>query len=446
MCYTQICALKINKGGKPVILQPTALHRTISAKVSSVEFWRFAFTVIVCLYHLEIYFGNQIVFPSGTCAVEFFFIIAGFTMAMSAARHYTGQPAPMSTKEAHAKAVNFVKNKLKAIYPVLIAAMLLYLVLTPVMPMMPGMPVKSRLQMLQNTEWEWLMLVGTPFGNQEGIAPIIPLWFLTALLIVGYLYTFAIYRKYDFVKFAAPAAGVLFYMFFVQNAEKILDFYLPMGFFNAAMVRGIAEMSFGVSMYFLYEYLSKKKLGIIWRVILSLVEVYAIFRYFQLTLFQPLGVDNYRRIPYIMIIVLLSFLNITFLAKGLNKVGGLWRKAGGISLTMYLCHLPIATSYMMLVGTLRMQLMRPAMKSGWARALFDFLQGAGGGFGANFKPKPLNWRDIVIYIPLVVIVSIIVNLLIAAIKKFIAKPLYARYKRKLAEKEGAAAASAEVGV
>lgn len=419
-------------------LQPTAPHRSLSAKVSAVEFWRFAFTVIVCLFHLEIYFGNQTVFPSGSSAVEFFFILAGFTMAMSAARYYAGHSTPMSTKEAHAKAVDFVKNKLKAIYPVLIVAILLYLVLTPAMPMIPGMTETSKLEMLQNTEWEWLMLVGTPMGNQEGLAPIIPLWFLTALMVVGYLYTFAIYKKFDFIKFAAPAVGILFYIFFAQNAEKVLDFYLPMGFLNAAMVRGIAEMSFGVSIYFMYEYLSKKKLGIIWRSILSLAEVYAIFRFFQLTLFQPLGVDNFRRIPYIIIIVLLSFLNVTFLARGLNKLGGLWRKAGKLSLTMYLCHLPIATSYMMFVGTLKMQLMRPAMTSGWARALYEFLKGAGG-FGSNFKPIPLNWRDIVIYMPLVIIVSILVNLIIAAIKKFIAKPLYARYKKKLAEQERAEA-------
>jgi peptidoglycan/LPS O-acetylase OafA/YrhL len=426
-----------------VTLQSAASTRSLSGKVSTVEFWRFAFTVIVCLFHLEIYFGNQTVFPSGSSAVEFFFILAGFTMAMSATRYYAGHQTPMTTKEAHAKAVDFVKNKLKAIYPILIAAILLYLVLTPVMPGMPGMQGTSKLQMLQNTEWEWLMLVGTPFGNQEGLAPIIPLWFLTALMIVGYLYTFAIYRKYDFIKFAAPAVGILFYIFFAQNAEKILDFYLPMGFLNAAMVRGIAEMSFGISIYFLYEYLSKKRLGIVWQIILSLVELYAIFRFFQLTLFQPLGVDNFRRIPYIMIIVLLSFLNVSFLARGLNKLGWLWNKAGKISLAMYLCHLPIATVYMMVVGTLKMQLMRPAMTSGWARVLYDFLKGAGG-FGGNFKPIPLNWRDIVIYIPLVIIVSIVVTLLIAAIKKFIAKPLYARYKRKLAAQETAAAAEEAV--
>jgi peptidoglycan/LPS O-acetylase OafA/YrhL len=426
-----------------VTLQKTTLQRPLGEKVSTVEFWRFAFTVIVCLYHLEIYFGRQTVFPSGSSAVEFFFILAGFTMARSAARYYSGRTESMTTRQAHAKALDFVKNKLKAIYPILIISIFLYIVLTPVMPM-PGMQATSKLQMLQNTEWEWLMLVGTPFGNQAGYAPIIPLWFLTALIIVGYLYTFAIYRKFDFIKFAAPAIGILFYMFFVQNAEKVLDFFLPMGFLNAAMVRGIAEMSLGMSVYFLYEYLSKKKLGIVWQSILTLLELYAIFRFLQLTLFAPLGPDNYRRIPYIMIIVLLSFLNKSFLSKGLNKLGALWRKAGQISLAMYLCHLPLAMAYMMWMSSLKIWLNKASITSDFARALYNFLKGAGG-MNTQWKPIPLNWKDMVLYLPLVIIVSILVTLLIAAVKKFVARPLYARYKRKLAEKE-AVAVTEEVSV
>ncbi len=421
----------------PLKVPPTSTQLR-GSKVMTVEFWRFIFTVLVCLFHLEIYFGRQVFMPAGSSAVEFFFILAGFTMAMSATRYFTGRTTPVSTKEAHAKAVDFVKNKLKAIYPILIVAMILWIATAQVMP---GSNT-SKLEMLQNTEWEWLMLVGTPFGNQEGVAPIIPLWFLTALLIVGYLYTFAIYKKFDFIRFAAPVIGILFYIFFAMNAEKILDFFLPMGFFNAAMVRGIAEMSFGMSVYFLYEYLSKKKLGVIWQILLTVLELYAIFRFFQLTLWQPLGIDNFRRIPYIMIIVLLSFLNVSFFSKALNKLGSLWRRAGSISLTMYLCHLPMVNVYFYLLNTLKMKVGPMAFKSPMAKAISDFLQGTGG-YSANFKPNPMTWKDMVMFIPLVIITAILVTLLIAAIKKFIAKPLYARYKRKLAEQDLLAASAVD---
>jgi peptidoglycan/LPS O-acetylase OafA/YrhL len=407
-----------------VPLSKTTLSPHGSSKVLTVEFWRFVFTVIVCLFHLEIYLGKQSVFPSGSSAVEFFFILAGFTMAMSAKRNLAGRSIPVMTKEAHAKAVDFVKNKLKAIYPILIVVMLLWLIVPTFGPS------AGKLQMAMNTEWEWLMLVGTPFGYMDGMAPLIPLWFLTVLLVVGYVYTYAIYKNYDFVKFAAPVIGLLFYIFFAMNAEKILDFFIPMGFLNAGMVRGVAEMSFGMTMFYLYEYLSKKKLGVIWKSLLSLLEIYAIYRFFALTIHQPLGMDNYRRMVYILLIVLLSFLNITFFAKVLNR--RFLRKVSSISLTMYLCHIPLVNVYFALLSSVKMKLMVASIKSPFAKTIYEFLQGTGGR-DAKFKPIGMTWKDGLIFILLVILTSILITLIIAAVKKFIAKPLYARYREKQAK-------------
>ena len=414
-------------------LQKEALRPPGSSRVMTVEFWRFFFTLIVCFFHLEIYlsYNSQTVFPSGSSAVEFFFVIAGFTMAMSAKRSLASRTGPFSVKEAQVKAVDFVKNKLKAIYPILIVVMILWLVVPSFMPK------TDKLQMAMNTEWEWLMLVGTPFGSLEGAAPLIPLWFLTVLLVVGYVYTYVIHRHYDFMKFAAPVIGVLFYIFFALNAEKILDFYIPMGFLNAGMVRGFAEMSLGMSMFYLYDYLSRKRLGIIWKSLLTLLLAYSVYRYFSLTVHAALGPDNYRRMVYILIIVLLSFLNADFISKGLSKLGPLWRRAGTLSLTMYLCHIPIANIYVMMLGSLKMKLMMQSAKSPFAKALSDFLKNTGGRDG--FKPSPMTWKDMLIFIVMVIITAILITLLIAAVKRFIARPLYARYKAKLAAQETAAA-------
>lgn len=408
--------------------QTTTLKTPGSSRVLTVEFWRFAFTVLVCLFHLEVLMGNQKILLSGSSAVEFFFVLAGFTMAMSAKRNLAGRTTPVTTKEAHAKAVDFVKNKLKAIYPILILVLILWLVVPSFMQ------TGSKLQMAMNTEWELLMLVGTPFGYNNGLTPLIPLWFLTALLVVGYIYTYAIYKNYDFVKFAAPIIGILFYIYFALNAEKILDFFIPMGFLNAGMVRAIAEMSFGMSMFYLYEYLSKKKLGMVWRSILSLLELYAIYRFIALTLYQPLGMDNYRRMIYIMIIVLLSFLNVTLLAKVLNR--RFLTKVSSISLAMYMCHIPMVTVYFILLNAVKMKLMILSIKSPLAKSLAAFLADTGGR-NAKFKLIPMTWKDMLIFIVLVILMSILITLIIAAIKRYVAMPLYARYKRKLAEKEAA---------
>ena len=414
-------------------LQSATLKQPKSSRVMTVEFWRFFFTMIVCFFHLEIYlsYNNQTVFPSGSSAVEFFFVIAGFTMAMSAKRNLTGRTDPFSVREARDKSVEFVKNKLKAIYPILIIVMILWLFAPSFMPK------GSKLQLAMNTEWEWLMLVGTPFGSLEGAAPLIPLWFLTVLLVVGYIYTYVIHRHYEFMKFAAPVIGILLYIFFALNAEKILDFYVPMGFLNAGMVRGFAEMSFGMSMFYLYEYLKQKKLGVIWQGLLTLLLAYSIYRYFSLTVHAALGPDNYRRMVYILIIVLLSFLNVDFISRGLSKLGSIWRRAGTLSLTMYLCHIPVASVYSMLLGSVKMKLMMQSAKSPVAKALSGFLQDTGGRNG--FKTIPMTWKDMLIFIIMVIITAILITLIIAGVKKFIARPLYARYKAKLAAQETAAA-------
>ena len=57
-------------------------------RVSAVEFWRFVFTVMVSLYHLEIFFMKKSLFPSGSGAVEFFFVLAGFLLAMGAEKRH----------------------------------------------------------------------------------------------------------------------------------------------------------------------------------------------------------------------------------------------------------------------------------------------------------------------------------------------------------------------
>ncbi len=396
----------------------------------TVEFWRFAFTALVCLFHLEIYFMKRGVLPSGSSAVEFFFILAGFTMAMSAKRNLAGRTVPLSVKEAQAYALDFVKKKLKAIYPVIVAVMILWIVVTPVMQ------GTTKLEMLQNTEWEFLLMVGTPFGYMDGMAPIVPMWFLTALLLAGYIYTFLIYKNYDLVKFLAPVGGILLYTFFALNADTTLDFFIPMGFLNAGMIRALAEMSFGVSIFYLYEYLSKKNLGTIWVVILSLLEVYSIYRFITLTFWQPVGLDNYRRIPYILIIVLLAFLNVTLLSRALSKLGKLWKLAGSITLTMYLCHLPMVNVYLSLLNGLKMKLMPLARQPGFAKGLYQFLDGTGG-VSAGFKPSYLSWKDAVLFIPLVVITAIVITLIIAAIKRYAVPPLVAAYRKKQAERKTA---------
>jgi hypothetical protein len=131
----------------------------------------------------------------------------------------------------------------------------------------------SKLAQILNSEWDLLFMVGTPFGYNNGLTSIVPMWFLTALLVIGYLYTFAIYKNYDLTLCLSPVLGVLFLTYFGLKSSLILDFNIPMGFLTAGMVRAVAEISLGVAIFGLYDYLSKKKLGEFWIIELTLLAI-----------------------------------------------------------------------------------------------------------------------------------------------------------------------------
>ncbi len=400
----------------------TLANKKRSARISSVEFWRFLFTVLVCLYHLEISFVRGKHLPSGTSAVEFFFILAGFLIAMSANKSLAGRSDKVTTKEAAAKAVDFVWKKIKAIYPILLVALILrYAIPSSSSFSFIGQDT-SKLSQILNSEWDLLFMVGTPFGYNNGMTAIVPLWFLTALLVVGYIYTFLIYKNYDLTMFLSPVLGVLFLSYFGLNSSLILDFNIKMGFLTAGMVRAFAEIGLGIALFGLYNRIAQKKLGAFWIIALTLLEIYAVYRYFALTIDQPTGLDNFRRIVYIMIIILLSFMNVGQVSRILNNPVSRW--LGSISLAMYLCHYPLVSFYFNLLNAVKGK-----YRTG---AIADFVSDMGGYSG--WSSIPMTWKDRLVYIMIVIIFTAILTLAINGCRKLLSK-----MRAKKGEKTPAAA-------
>ena len=393
-------------------------------KVYSVEFWRFLFTIIVALYHLEIFYQIKLM-PSGTTAVEFFFVLAGFTIAMSASRRVqNGGERDASSKEARTMAWVYLKKKLLAVYPILALTLIIAIVVIPLAfpatQMFSGASSGSfwqklleRLGILASSEWEWLNLVGTPMGFNEAsasAAPIVPLWFLTQLLLVGYIYTYFVNRKYDLMMFLAPVISVVGFTYFVLNSEKILDFYIQMGLFNAGTVRAITCMAMGITIYQVYEYVKGRDWKLFGKIVFQLLELFAIYRYVVLTINADISIDNFRRIPYILIIILLSFSNVTLLSKLLNRK--FMEKLGNLSLTMYLIHFSVATVYWTWLFELK--------RAPRAWTLPGFIQSSGG-MTIGYRPLPLSLGDLLMYIPFVIVVSVLINLMIKGIKTCLKK-------------------------
>ncbi|MCL2227318.1 MAG: acyltransferase family protein [Oscillospiraceae bacterium] len=398
-------------------------------RVYYVEFWRFAFTVILCLYHLEIFYTVRI-FPSGTTAVEFFFILAGFTIAMTASNKLEALGVrELDNRAARSMAVDFAKKKLKAIYPVLTAGLILGLVVVPLMfpppafpafgfapapePLSFGARLLERIGVLFSSEWEWLMMVGSPMshgtvGYMLMSSPIVPLWFLTPLFTIGYLYSFLMHRKYDLMMFLAPLIAVLGHIYFALNTSISFSFNTQMGFLDSGAMRAVMQMALGISMFQLYQYLINLEWTFPKKVFLQIVEIFAVVRFIDLTYMAWMGYDNFRRIPYVAIIVLLSFVKMTFISDLLDRKFMEW--LGKISLTMFIIHQPLTTAYTRLMGSLSTMMMEGSIGP------LPLILRRTAGTNEYFAPISLSFGDIVFYIGGVLVISIIINGIISVIK------------------------------
>jgi len=400
-------------------------------RVHSVEFWRFVFTALVAIYHLEISLRGFTLklMPSGTTAVEFFFILAGFTMAMSAKRRSDKLGGlPMSTREAHKLAINYVKDKLKAIYPILIIVLIVHIFFLSTGFTTFGQRIKAFL----NDEWHMTFMIGTPFGynnggaSRGGIAALTPFWFLTELLLVGYIYTFLVNKNFNLMTWASPAIALLGYIFFTLNSSSILEFYSKMGFLNAGTVHALSEMAMGISIFQLYEYLSNKKWRLPGKILLQVIELFAIVRFFMLVFFAPLGLENFKRVLYLMVIIVFSFLNKTWLSNALNNFVS--KGLGKISLAMYLIHWPLAMVYVSFIGFLKTHVAGSLGSDPNAVGFWNALENA---CVYDYKTRGFNLTatDAVIYLLMVIGSAIIITLLIAVLK-YVSKLLYGKYRAK----------------
>ena len=381
-------------------------------RVSAVEFWRFVFTAMVSLYHLEIFFVRKSLFPSGSGAVEFFFVLAGFTLAMGAQRrHLARGGAPADPKAAADRALAYAKNKFKAILPVVSCWLLLHLLVAPGLG-----DFQSKLNFLMNAEWEVLLMVGTPMGFNGGAAPNIPLWFLTSLLIAGYVYTYLMERHFERMRFLTPVIGVLGITCFALKTTTVLDHNIAVGFLTAGTLKAFSELALGISLFFLYTRLREKKPKLWAQLLLQLLEIYVIYRLFSLIIGRPASLENYKRTLYIMALILFAFLRMTPLTKALDNPFS--RLLGKVTLAMYICHYTLITAYLGWLQKGKAALAMHSRTGGWQAALFRFL-GDTGGMDRSFKPIPMGWKDMLLYLALLLVTAIAVTLVIWAVGRLL---------------------------
>ena len=350
----------------------------------AIEFWRFFTAIAIIGFHvgwiiartcngsLGYWMETSNWFFGSSEVLLIFTVTAGYFMVA----HYKKRAEDPKYKErsAGSRAWEYTWSRIKALMPVLILGYILGVIICTKF-YYPHYTTQDVFAMLVNSVWEFLGFhavglrsLGGQFFNLNG-----PLWFISAIIIVGYFIYWGLCKNEDTMSgFVAPLLAVFFAgwwsftdtraaqtgwsTFGAQIAStngmggSATSNTATIGF-NNGLVFVMIGLLIGVMLYYLIEKLKEKKLNGLLLTILNLCASALLIWYI---LYQP-TYFNLQRWPVAFLCILvigLSLLNKDLLSKVLNNklTSKCLEYLGGLSLYIYMLHYPVAIWVLRILG------------------------------------------------------------------------------------------------
>ena len=300
--------------------------KSLNGKNNTIEFWRFIFTIWICLLHFDEGYAGRYYFSSGGyLGVDFFFILAGFLMMQHAMKQNQGE-------EASLRAGKYFVSRIDRLYPHYIFSFFIMFLVTSAF--VNRMGFLETLKSLYSAKWEILMM---QYSGLAGITVLnIPTWYISALIISSYFIYYLISRWEDvFNGFLAPIGVILIYTY-ISRVGGSLDYTQQYaGFILGALLRATAGLCLGCICYRVCEYLKSKPL-LLSKNVLNIVELTIVLLTFRILCFQGRTQEDFFILVLFSILIIFSFLQVTFLSRLLN--GKVSEILGGISYAVFCNH------------------------------------------------------------------------------------------------------------
>jgi len=204
-----------------------------------IEFWRFYFTIFVCLLHVRgDFFRNADYFGGGYIAVEFFLILSGILMMKS----YENKPT---------NPFQFTIRRLLRLYPHYIFSFIMLFILKTCIVRKLG--IYNTLKKLIASIWEIFLL---QMSGIEASLYNFPTWYISALFITGlFVYNLIYFNKEKYL-YIVPLIVLIIYGYYSRNVGNI-DIWKTVTFnINDGLIRSFAGMSLGCLCYFVIKKLN----------------------------------------------------------------------------------------------------------------------------------------------------------------------------------------------
>ncbi len=316
-----------------------------NSKISTIELWRFILVLAIALGHLNTFIwqgkGESLFFTGGRVLAFFMFLSGYFLMA-----HYKKQ----KNKDASPakQAWQYTGKRFKALYPILFIGVLLAFI---VRNAINGTRITQIFGVFMDSIWEFLgisqigavgllELKSMTFDISLGTSQLWngPLWYISALIIAGLILYYVVSKSEDFFAgFFAPVFIILTYASVgLTDAGWDRTVLNAIGFPNG-LARVMAGMCLGMLMYYIVEYLRKKKFSELMTMTFSILHIgIAIFLLY--TIYVGITWSEFTNgiILYVFCIILLT--NKDYISVLYNK-SSICNFLGRLSLYYYALHI-----------------------------------------------------------------------------------------------------------
>lgn len=234
----------------------------------AIDFWKFIFCLIILVFHVGEAFGqDKYPFYLGKYAVEFFFVISGYLMCVSASRKEAVADVNLGRET-----LSFVLHKVKAILP---AYLLAFIVAWINWFNFTGQELLAekgiKKFVLKNLDMlpDFLLVY---MAGYDGTVIIRITWYISAMLI-AMLLLYPLLRRFKdmFLMVIAPLL-VFFFCGYLANTSDYNGIMKYEGFLTHGMIRAIIGLCLGAMVYCFSRYIKKQNLTSFSRVLLSLCE------------------------------------------------------------------------------------------------------------------------------------------------------------------------------
>lgn len=265
-----------------------------------IEFMRFVFSLVIVCFHIgrDLWGGEKKLggffsfFKEGQVGVEFFFLVSGYLMAMSAFKLQN------SKNSISKNSLKFIYNKIFGILPIhLIVFTLIYIITIIGKHLSFTEGLRILIKALPN-----LFLIQYTGIYVKSLSAVE--WYLTTMLIgMAIIFPFLLKKYNTFSRIAAPIIGLLLVGIISHQTGKLSDGDKWMfGNITKGQLRAIAELCLGVFAFEVVRYLKKLNFTKKDRIILTAIEVctYCIALLYSVSQFSK------KYIVYILFVLLVG--------------------------------------------------------------------------------------------------------------------------------------------